>query len=350
MITKYQRTVFLNSEINTKQGQIQALNFPSSSFNVSQNEQMKITLSTFHCRRNWYNINATNSIFYVYNPAGSVYTECRIPEGNYESFDTPAAVGPPAVGESLCEGVVAALVNAGFVGSTCTYDPRTRKLTITPVGIPAGAYIVCFQVKSNSPFGPPAGVSEEGYFNDVCEILGALDTRDGWDGANPQNAFENTFTGVGPVGPVAMSSPFVAQLNTLECIYILSDLHSGNYQTFGFQKGLPNRSGLTPTQIFARIPLKKAYFSPEDEFVDFEDTNNNFTMFLHQTQLSAVKFTLTDDKGRLIPEVAPRQAEEGSLSFKMSFKWEVVVDELPPSDKKLLPKNIVPKYENLTLI
>jgi len=349
MITKFQRSVFLNSEINTKQGQIQRINFPSSSFNITPNEKMKITLSTFHCRRNWYNINQTNGIFYVYDPAGPSYTECIIPAGNYMSFDTPSAVGPPAIGASLCEGIVSALVNAGYgAGSTCTYDPNTRKLRISPVGFPVGAYIVCFQVKSNSPVGPPIGVSEQGYFNDSCEIFGAKDTRDGWDGITPMNAFATaTSTPVG-IGPYI--SPFVAQLNSLECIYILSDLHSGNYQTFGFQKGLPNQSGLTPTQIFARIPLKKAYFDPDDEFVDFEDTNDNFTMFLHQTQLSQVAFSITDDKGRLIPEVADGQAQEGSLSFKMSFKWEVVFDELPPSDRKLQAKNIMPKYDSLTKV
>jgi len=349
MITKYQRSVFLNSEINTQQGQIQRLNFPSSSFNVSQNEQMQITLSSFHARRNWYNINQTNGIFYVFDPAAPSYTECIIPAGNYMSFDTPAAVGPPAVGASLCEGIVSALVNAGYgAGSTCTYDANTRKLTITPVGFPAGAYIVCFQVKSNNPVGPPIGVSDEGYFNDCCEIFGAKDTRDGWDGITPKNAFE--IGGVGPTGAGPYITPFVAQLNTLECIYVLCDLHSGNFQTFGFQKGLPNQSGLTPTQIFARIPIRKAYFDPDDEFVDYQDNNDNFSMFLHQTQLSQVSFSICDDKGRLIPEVAPFQAKEGSLSFKMCIKWRVMLDDLPPSDKKLTPKNIMPQYGNLTLV
>lgn len=347
MITKFQRSVFLNSEINTQQGQIQRINFPSSSFNVSQNEQMRITLSSFHCRRNWYNINATNNIFYVFDPAGPSYTECIIPAGNYMTFDTPSAVGPPSIGAPLTEGIVSALVNGGY-GGTCTYDANTRKLTITPTGFPAGAYIVCFQVKSNAPVGPPIGVSDEGYFNDSCEIFGAKDTRDGFDGITPQNAFE--IAGVGPVGAGPYITPFVAQLNSLECIYVLSDLHSGNYQTYGFQKGLPNQSGLTPTQIFARIPIDKAFFDPDGEFVDYQDSNDNFQMFLHQTQLNQVAFTITDDKGRLIPEVALGQAKEGSLSFKMSFKWSVMLDEFPPSDRKLLAKNIQPKYPNLTLV
>ena len=141
MITKYERSVFINSEINTRQGQIQSLQFPSGSFAVSQNERMELILESFSCRKNWYNVNSTNNIFYVYDPAGPTYTECVIPAGNYMSFDTPAAAGPPAIGASLCEGIVSALTAAGF-GGTCEYDPLKRKLTITPTGFAAGAYIV----------------------------------------------------------------------------------------------------------------------------------------------------------------------------------------------------------------
>jgi hypothetical protein len=350
MITKYERSVFINSEINTRQGQIQSLQFPSGSFAVGPNERMEMILDTFHCRRNWYNINQTNGIFYVYDPAGPSYTECIIPAGNYMSFDTPSAPGPPAIGAPLTEGIVSALVNAGYgAASTCVYDPNTRKLTISPVGFPAGAYIVCFQVTNNSPVGPPIGVSEQGYLNDSCEILGTKDTRDGWDGITPQNAFQTATTT--PIGAGPYITPFVAQLNSLESIYVLCDLHSGNYQTNGFSRGLPSsKDSITPTQIFARIPLKLAYYDPDNEFIDFQDSNNNFSMFLHQTQLANVTFRITDDKGRLIPEVAPGQAQEGSLSFKMSVKWRVVADDYPPSDRKLTADKIAKQYPNLTLV
>jgi hypothetical protein len=72
-------------------------------------------------------------------------------------------------------------------------------------------------------------------------------------------------------------------------------------------------------------------------------------MFLQQTQLSQVYFSITDDKGRLIEEVAVGQAESGNLSFKMSFRWEVLVDELPPDEKRLKAENLLPRFPNLTL-
>ena len=332
MKVKFARNVFIDSEINSiGNGQISKINFPPSAFSIAPRESMRLTLSSFEMRRNWYNINPSNNTFYLYNPAGvGTYSPIVIAQGTYSTF-------------ALLNTAIQTAVVAVVAGSTSAYDPILRKYTITlGAGAPAGSFLVCFQVKLNDGF-QPTGVSNGGFFNDSQELLGAIPTRDGWNGV-PVNAFRNT-TGVAP-----HISPFVAALNTLEAIYIRTNLHSGNYQTFGFEKDLPNQQGLTPTQIFARIPLSRAYFDPEFEFVSFEDPNSLFSMYLNQTQLSQVYFTITDDKGRLIQEVADGQAEAGNLSFKMSFRWEVLVDDLPPDSRKLNLDNVSKKYENLTMI
>ena len=330
MKVKYARNVFIDSEINSiGNGQISKINFPPSAFNVAPGEMMKMILTSFEMRRNWYNINPSNNTFYLYNPAGAgTYTPVVIAQGTYSDFAT------------LATAIQTAIV-AVVAGSTVSYNAILRKFTITLGGTaPAGSFFVCFQVKLNVL--QPAGVSNGGFFNDSQEILGSIPTRDGWNGV-PKNAFGTT-TGVGP-----HISPYVGALNSLEAIYIRTNLHSGNYQTFGFEKDLPNQQGLTPTQIFARVPLSRAYFDPEFEFISFEDPNSLFSMFLSQTQLSQVYFTITDDKGRLIQEVADGQANDGNLSFKMSFRWEVIVDDLPPDSRKLNIENVAKKYENLTL-
>jgi len=151
------------------------------------------------------------------------------------------------------------------------------------------------------------------------------------------------FSGLTTGGPVATTqiTPFVAQLNTLEAIYIRTNLHSGNYQTYGFEKDLPNEQGLTPTQIFARIPLTSTAQRDIDyPFITFEDPNGLFSMYLNQTQLSQVYFSITDDKGRFLPEVAPGQAKVGNISFKLSMRWEVLHDELPPNEQRLKLENV----------
>ncbi len=55
MKVKYSRVVFVDSEINSiGNGQISKINFPPSAFSVSPKEQMRLTLSSFEIRRNWY--------------------------------------------------------------------------------------------------------------------------------------------------------------------------------------------------------------------------------------------------------------------------------------------------------
>ncbi len=331
MKVKYSRVVFVDSEINSiGNGQISKINFPPSAFSVSPKEQMRLTLSSFEIRRNWYNINPSNNTFYLYNPSGAgSYTPVVIQQGNYDDFNTLA-------------GAIATALSAVVPLSTCVYQPIPRKYLITlGATAPPGSYLVCFQVKSD-PTNQPSTVTDNGYYNDSQELLGSKPTRDGWNGV-PVNAF-GTATGTNP-----MLSPYVTALNTLEAIYIRTNLHSGNYQTFGFEKDLPNQQGLTPTQIFARIPLSRAYFDPQFEFVSFEDPNSLFSMYLQQTQLSQVYFTITDDKGRLIQEVADGQAENGNLSFKMSFRYDILVDDLPPTDRVLDPKNIRSKHDDLVM-
>jgi len=354
MIVKFARNVFIDSEINSVgNGQISKINFPPSAFAVAPKEQMKLTLTSFEMRRNWYNVNPSNNVFYFYNPTvlpAVQYTPIIIQQGTYDSFAPTAptgAVPPASLGDAIINGITAIPLLAA---STIAYSQYTRKYTITiPAGLPAGSGFVSFQVKKLSEL--PAfstTITPNGFFNDSAELLGGFPTRDGF-GANPLDVFSGNPLG-GAVAPaVSQVSPFVCALNTLEAIYIRTNLHSGNYKTYGFEKDLPNQQGLTPTQIFARIPLSRAFFDPTFEFISFEDPNSLFSMFLQQTQLSQVYFTITDDKGRLIEEVAEGQADAGNLSFKMSFRWEVLTDELPPDEKRLKLDNLLKQYPNLTL-
>ena len=352
MITKFARNVFIDSEINAVgNGQISKINFPPSAFSVAPKEQMKMTLTSFEMRRNWYSVNPSNNTLYFYNPAlapALQFVIIVIQQGTYDKFAPSApggAIPPVSLGDAVINGINSV---PALVGSTISYSPFTRKYTINlPGGLPAGSGIVSFQVKDGKQLPPGTGITPNGFFNDSAELIGGFPTRDNF--LEPLDVFTGLALNAGVVPATPAISPFVCALNTLEAIYIRTNLHSGNYQTYGFEKDLPNQQGLTPTQIFARIPLSRAFFDPEFEFISFEDPNALFSMFLQQTQLSQVYFTITDDKGRLIEEVAEGQADAGNLSFKMSFRWEVLQDELPPDEKRLKESNLVKQFPNLTL-
>lgn len=330
MRTTYFRNVYLDSEINAiGNGQVSRIQFPSTAFSIRPGQMMKMVLTSFEMRRNWYSLNATNNKLYLFAPSappGSQYTEITILPGSYRSFSGTPTVSPAPAG-SLAKAIEDALALALGGAPTVEWDDVSRKFEINlPATVPADSYLVCFQVKQ-APVNPePSSISDSGYFNDSAEILGAKPTRDGY--TVPVRAFNTV--GVGP-----HFSPYVGALNTIETIFLRSSLQTNNYQSYGFERNLPNQSGLTPTTIFARIPLSRAHYNDEFEIIQFEDTNDLFSILLQQTQLSDMLFEITDHAGRRLQEVSVGQANDGNLSFKLSFRWEVVEQETPQGEYRI---------------
>ena len=307
-IVRNSRLIYIDSEINTIGNRSKAkVLLPPHPFSVYQQDRMRLTLVSFEMRRNWYSINATNQIFYVHSPTAGTYQEVVIPAGSYDTFADLAA--------AIQTGLQVVLASA-----TCTYADLSRKFTLALTGAAADAILVSFQVKEALPAAlAAAGVSVAGYFQDSHEILGLIPTRT----STPVNGADAT-------GPGNHVSPFVGALNTLEAIYLRTNLMGGNFQTYGHERFLPDRNGVTDTQIFARIPLERASYDEFFPFVTFEDTNNLFQLNLQQKSLDSLELYVTDDKGRLLSEVDPRQADLGLMSFKVVLKWEHLTSP-PPS-------------------
>ena len=320
------RKIFIDSENNSfGSGEQSKIIFPSIPFSTqTSNQIMKISLSTFEMRKSFYNINQTNNKFYLFNPSSSTYTEIVIEPGNYEKYT------------DLAIGIKNALV-AVLAGSTCTYIANKRKFEIG-LGGAAGSYLVCFQVSQNVG-AIPVGVTTQGSFNDSWEILGAVVNKD--FPAVPKPAFVEN-----PAG--TFTSTYLAQLNSLEAIYLRTSIPSNNYETFGFQQGTASqRSGMTNTSILARIPLKYSKHIEGDSFITFEDPNELFSMLIEQSQLSQIILTLTDGKGRDIPQVAAGQWKNGSLNFKCSLKWSLVTKPNALSHNVLRLDDIPNKYSQI---
>eukprot|EP00966_Prymnesium_polylepis_P036612 849545-Prymnesium_polylepis.1 len=194
---------------------------------------MMLTLVSFDMRRSWYSVNQTNSVFYIFTPSSTTYQEVIIPAGSYATFADLAAAVQVGLRTAMDAGSLAEY----------TYSDATRKLSFTLTGAAAYAHLVSFQVKQG---GPPGGVSAAGFFQDTHELLGVIPSRS----ATPVNATDG-------LGATTVAAPFPAQLNTLEAIYLRSNVLGGNYQTYGHESFLPDQNGLTETQIFARIPLTR---------------------------------------------------------------------------------------------
>ena len=313
MEVAFSKNIFLDSSINTDSGDGRSARWicPSEGFSVGNQQFIKMTVNSFTMRRNWYNINYHNNLFYSYDPPTDVYQPYTIAEGNYTTLN------------SLATAIQAAL-QVVHAGAACTFDPITRKFSLDMTGagaFPADNYFVGFVVKEGLIPGAIGGQpSQLGFFNDSFEVLGGKPERSGGLTLVPVNLFGAT------VGQVVHKSFYVAALNTLSELCIRSSLQGGNYQSFGYERQLPNASGLTNTDIIARIPIRNATWTAEEEFIHFEDFDDNFSVIIPEKQLSQFVFSVTDHKGRLLPQVAPGQAQDGSLSFRLSLKMSILND------------------------
>jgi len=328
----YFRQVFLDTEENSLSGGQQSrVSFPSTEFSVKSNQLMKLTLTALEVRKNWYSINKYNGTFYLFNfPAVGGYTELNIKPGSYRTFVDLAT----AIQDSI-QAVPA------LVASLCVWEAITRKFKITLAGALATSYFVCFQVSGSSNPPPPVGVTAgDPYFNDSTEILGGARTSAGWNGVNPVNAFVSTDAVDAPamVGNGDHYSKYVGALNSIEAIYLRSGVQNNNFQSLSFEAGSGSsipQSALVSTSIFARIPIERSAYDDIFEIVKYEDYNGNFSMLLQQQHLSDMTFQLTDHAGRPLAEVAQGQSADGNLSFKFSFRWSIMEQEVPQGEYRV---------------
>ncbi len=328
----YYRNVFLDTELNSLGGgQSTRITFPPSEFSVKSSQLMKLTLTSMELRRNWYSINKYCNQFFLYNfPAVGSYTKLTIKPSSYRTF-TELATGIQDAIQAI----------PALVASTCVWENLTRKFKINLAGALATSYFVCFQVAGNNP-PPPTGVSSgDEYFSDVTEILGGKRTSAGWDGLTPENAFVNANTVDAPAmtGNGDHFSKYVGSLNSIEAVYLRSGIQNNNFQSLSFEGGIVGnpQSALVSTSIFARIPLSRSTYDNVYEILQYEDYNDNFSMLLQQQHLSDMTFILTDHASRPLCEVAQGQSADGNLSFKISFRWSIIEQEVPQGEYRVRP-------------
>ncbi len=451
MKTIYSRNCFLDTETNiVRDGFAYRVNFPQEPFSIQPGQKMKLTLTSYDQRRNWYSINQTNNKFFFAVkdernvPNAIKFYEVLIPPGSYQSFmelclaiQSGLNTALDNAGALVVEGVYAANTTAkvGYEdgepdGSTVppTQIPSTvinanafatgnRKLTIEISNTPQANFTVdlcSFQVKDASKQTSFLGTDPESYFQDTHEILGGAPTRTGTAnqatngiagqssngtllidqaGTNYTVATNIALGNSGALGEIVSingsgaitdfkiiaagsgfkigeiikipgghndarikverfayaTTPYItmmdfgnaltnlpaqswisyypASLNSMECLYVRTSILNSNYQTFGYERWLPDQNGLVATDILARIPLTDAYFDDQKEFLVYDDQNNNYFVLLERASLDSIEFRITDDKGRPISETGDDQSRVGQMPFKMVLRWDVLVDE-----------------------
>lgn len=320
------RMIFIDSSLNTT-GCATRVMLPPIPFSAGTGEKLALTLSSFTLRRNWYNINPTNSIFFLYYRTGAGATTLipvQIPSGVYRTFESTA--------ETLQNILQLYITGAGQGwGVSVVYDPRTRAYGFTFTNVPVAdtLEVRCFHYKE----GPaPGGLNVQGdprgaLYNDSYEILGARYSSDA-TGRSALDVSRDTNTNT----TVIMSSPYPVSLNTLDAVYLHFDTETGNFQSTGFSQYASDSLRVMESSIFARVAFNESFFSENIEVVRFEDNGGDqFQSFLSRKNLDFLSIRVTDARGRCLSARNPQQAADGLMTYRLGLRWDLF--KAPPSDK-----------------
>ena len=310
------RMIFLDSSVNTHYDRTK-INVPSHPFSAVGSERMSLSLQQFSIRRNWLNINPTNNTGYVYIDA--TYYEFVVAPGAYATFAELAA-GLEAALNATAVGI------AKIDGFTVVHSAVTRKFTIgvqmTDDGSTSEVQIRCFLIKTGAM---PAGVSLNGGFNDVHEIVGGKPLK------LATNDFASLQNITGPAKVQEIVSLYPASLNTLDAIYIhLVAFETGNFMSTGHEVHARDDFRLIESSLFARIPFDRSTFTEVHEVVQYIDAGNDmFQSFPLRKNLEQLELRICDAKGRSLAQLDPFQADNGLMAWKAVLRFDIF--KTPPS-------------------
>ena len=165
------RMIFVDSSVNTHHDRTK-ISLPPHPFSAVGAERVAFSLQQFSIRRNWFNVNPTNNKGYVY--VDTTYHEFVVTPGVYSTFTALATAIKTALNTT-------ASTIAKIASFDVTHNATNRKFQITvnmAANQSAKVEIRCFLIKSGAM---PAGVSLQGGYNDLYEILGGKPLKSATD-------------------------------------------------------------------------------------------------------------------------------------------------------------------------
>lgn len=389
------RNLFINTEAltltNSGDGTTARIQLPPSAFTIKRNQHIRLVLTNFEIRKNWYEVNNTNNTFFICDTTNNTLYPCIIPPGSYRMFsydefgtggvtttvgaaNTPFNYGNGGTEQTVdfCSAIKFAvdkalyvMKNGGFMtdwngtqcslnnyaatlsavitstSSTVAWNSVTRKYTITfpVIGGTNGFDIYCLQLKNGAASlatGNAAWPAEA--LNNNPQLYGDWTFMDSHEliGGRPTrdigittNACVPAFTTSGTTSR-AFKSIYVGQLNTLEALYLrIGSQSTNNFQCCSLERDIQPSTTMISTTVFARLPMDTSVYDDMYEMISYTDSGGDlFQINVDTSQLSTLHLSLTDDKNRPITTVAASEAIDGVLSFKCTIRYDVL--QYPP--------------------
>jgi hypothetical protein len=297
----YSKLVFVDSHDGVRGAKSLKPSFhvPTNAFSCGQGESMRMVLKSFTMPKAFYNINQTNNTFFYRKTDTLEDIEIVLQVGDYTATELASEI----------QARVRANSELGGTSFTCVYSAKTRKFIYTIPSTYASGHFVCYFDKSVG-----RSADNQAHYSDAYEVLGGTPST---NINNPVNLFTAKHTAGG--GSTIMTSKYPIRLSTIENIYLRCSAQGDAYCTTTYE---PFKTGnkLDSTDIWACIPnVENANGN-----IVLVDNSEDFQIHIKQGQISDLKFSLSDGKGRELPLVSDTQAQDGNINFNLCFKFEIM--------------------------
>ena len=328
-VSKY---LFIDSEIGDGR-----VSLPPMPFAAQGHEKMSFTLLNVTMNKRWPKINRTNNTFYIFDSDTDTYYEVEIPVGTYHTFTSLKDAIQTAVESARVASLssLISLITVDYLTSERAFTFTTNVATVTPAINVSRFQIRCFHIKDGTV---PSGVSADGAFSDVHEIIGGRPLK---NTNNLQNSFERASS--------LMVSRYPASLNSCSSLYLRFNLDTGNYESPGLDIKSKDQAQMQHSDIFAQIPIESGNEELENshEIVTYHDCNDTFQIWIPQKSVEHLHLYVTDKRNRRLTEFDRGQTEDGLMNFNVILRWDKFIGQKPEEavlERPIPPQLYPPQY------
>lgn len=313
------RTIYLNSEENSAGDSRRIdVNIPTALLNYTATSKLRVVLNSFSAAKTWYTINNFNGIFFIGRTNDDKLFPVEINFANYTELSQLESVLSTNIKNVLDnEFTYTGTVTVKYNGNPVDYKNKFEiTLSIAVPNIKFVSFSVRNEFNANNPLQAELQnkVIGPSKYNDADEILGGRVNR---RTSNLSNVSELIDLFEIKTPDTVFESYYPCNLQTNDALYLrISSLPTNNIESTNLSAISNDSTSLISSDIFAKILL------PNDlttNFIDFLNPNDNFSIDISGSQLTELKFVLTDSKNRPIPLVSPTEARDGSISYSLSL-------------------------------
>jgi len=334
------KLIYIDSDNGSNANQSDfTINFQNHGLDIREDEELQVSLTDFHAYKNWYNVNETNNTVWVTVTGGSTSTtSVSITPSNYSTYFDISTAFASALIAGPFSGFTSTTVSPALTdgGPTGTGN-RIMSITLTKAahGLSAVSF-ACrdFLLESERT----NGIKDA---NESAALLGGKRT---YASGSPVGAFTVTIA----LNTVTITGFYPMQRSTCENLYLRSTLCNDNYSSKSFEASKTNHQiDMVGSNIIGLIPV-------DHEFASYKETSGmSYFVNTFRQNLQSIRFSVTDHRGRTIPQVAADQAYLGNFNFMLVLRAQVIRYDyksiqvsIPHDQSYKNPTNVVEQFPN----